>query len=98
MKLINYALVSAIKSENYLEALEILMEHFGLSDAERAGARHALVTRKDFLGLATKKDNGLMLRYNGQNYFWADDGSFASSNSWYGDDCFIVHHGLDETR
>lgn len=91
MKLVNYALLSAIKSENYLEALEILMEHFGLPDAERAGARHALVARKDFLFIATKKDKGLMLRYNGTNYFWADDGSFASFDSSYGDDCVIIN-------
>jgi len=98
MKLINYALLSAIQCENYGEALEILMEHFGLPDAARAGARHALVTRTDFLYLVTKKHNGLMLRYNSRNYFWADDGSFASSTSVSFDDCFVVHHRRDETR
>jgi hypothetical protein len=65
MKLNNYAILSAIQSENYEAALEILMEHFGLSDAARAGVRLAIATRPDFL--VVKKDKPyymLALRFN----------------------------------
>lgn len=99
MKLSNYAVISAIQGENYGEALEILMENFGLSDAARAGVRLALATRPDFL--VVKKDkthHRLALRFNYMNYFWADDGSLAQSDTSLGDSAFVVHHRRNETR
>lgn len=99
MKLNNYAILSAIQGENYEAALEILMEHFGLPDAARAGPRSALATRPDFL--VVKKDKPycmLALRFNYMNYFWADDGSLAQSDTSLGDSAFVVHHRRNETR
>lgn len=99
MKLSNYAILSAIQGENYGEALEILMEHFGLSDAARAGVRLAIATRPDFL--VVKKDKPyyvLALRFNYMNYFWADDGSFAQYDTTLGDSAFVVHKRRSETR
>lgn len=99
MKLNNYAVISAIQGENYGEALEILMEHFGLSDAARAGVRLALATRPDFLVVKKDKTHHMLaLRFNYMNYFWADDGSLAQSDTSLGDSAFVVHHRRNETR
>lgn len=97
MKLSNYAVISAIQGENYGEALEILVEHFGLSDAARAEVRRAITTRPDFL--VVKKDKPhymLALRFEYMNFFWADDGSLAQSDTSLGDSAFVVHHRRNE--
>lgn len=102
MKLNNYAILCAIQSENYEAALEILMEHFGLPDTARAGARHALATRPDFIIIRKDRSmNAICLRMNHANYFWSEypvGKEFASSGTLSDVDCFIVQLRRHETR